>query len=337
MKTEIVVEVGNSHDGSVGIAISFIDMAVETGADVVKFQMHLGEHEGIEKEEFRVGFSKQDATRREYWNRINFSDSQWAMLSQYAESKDIEFLCTPFSVEAAEKLQALCKVKRWKIGSGDAPNLPFLDYLVSSNLPMIISTGLVSWDEILVIRERLMALGAWERTTLMHCVSSYPTPLEMSSLDIMDDLKELGCKVGLSDHSGKLSTALYALAKGIDMIEIHMTPHRKFFGPDVTSSLTVSEISSLVEYSRDFEVLANTSKTKSELFLLSEANRRLFRKGLYWLRSVSEGQFCTIGDLKFLKPSNYIDAINFEQILGKKLSQSVVENEAVMLEQFDGK
>jgi N-acetylneuraminate synthase len=334
MQTQIVVEIANIHEGSLGIATSLVEMAAHAGADAVKFQMHLGEHEGVLDEAFRVKFSMQDQSRREYWNRVNFNDRDWTFLSEFCAKKSIEFMCTPFSIEAAKKLLDLTEIKRWKVGSGDAPNLPFIDFLISTNLPLVISTGLLSWQEILLLRKRLQDSNAWERTTLMHCVSMYPTPLESSSLNLLDDLSALGGKVGLSDHSGKLTPSLFAISKGVDLIEVHMTPHDAFFGPDVTSSLTPSSIAQIINYRNELQIIRNNPLSKSSLFLASSENRMLFRKGIYWKREVSAGEKCSFEDFSFLKPSKEIDAIDFEIYVGKILKRNASAGEVVTLEDF---
>lgn len=334
MRTEIIVEIANTHEGSLGIATSLIDMAASSGADAVKFQMHLGEFEGVIDEPFRVNFSNQDKSRRDYWNRVSLTDEDWGYLSDYCNRKNIEFICTPFSVEAASKLLEFTDIKRWKVGSGDAANFPFIDDLVDTGLPLIISTGLLAWDEILILRERLKKANAWERSTLLHCVSMYPTPLERSALNLLDDLIALGGRVGLSDHSGRITPALYALDKGVELIEIHMTPHPQFFGPDVTSSLTPAMIEQLVTYRDEFQILRENPVTKSELFDLAIDNRRLFRKGIYWKTDVEVNEKCSLENFSFLKPCMGIDAINFESYLGKTLRHSVKAGDPLSMDNF---
>ena len=335
MRTEIIVEIANTHEGSLGIATSLVDMAASSGAVAVKFQMHLGEHEGVIDEPFRVNFSVQDKSRRDYWDRVGLADEDWSHLSDYCNRKGIEFICTLFSVEAASRLLQITEIKRWKVGSGDAPNLPFIDHLVATGLPLIISTGLLSWGEVLKLRDRLQNANAWERTTLMHCVSMYPTPLEYSSLNLLDDLIALGGRVGLSDHSGRLTPSIYALNKGVEIIEVHMTPHPQFFGPDITSSLTPVMLEELIMYRNEFQTLRDNPMAKATLFDLAIDNRRLFRKGIYWKTDLQVNEKCSIENFSFLKPAIGIDAIDFENYLGKTLKHSVKAGDALSHEDFN--
>jgi N,N'-diacetyllegionaminate synthase len=323
MSTEIIVEIGNSHEGSLGIARSFIDMAKSSGAEIVKFQMHMAKFEGIASEPFRVSFSHQDKTRADYWDRVDFTDDGWRNLSDYCDQLGIEFMCTPFSVEAAKRLLKLTGIRRWKVGSGDAANLPLLDFLVSTDLPLIISTGLISWEEILLIKDRLELQNAWNRTTLMHCVSMYPTPLEFSSLNILDDLKTLTPRFGLSDHSGDLAPGIIGITKGVRILEVHMAPHEMFFGPDVSSSLSHQILCQLVRFRDSFSRISANSHSRNELLELSKETSRLFRKGIYWAKDQTPGEIVDLNSFSFLKPSSGVDSIHFESFLGKKLARKV--------------
>jgi N,N'-diacetyllegionaminate synthase len=335
VKTKIIAEIGNSHEGSLGIALSFVDILADTGVDIVKFQMHMGEFEGTPDETFRVAFSQQDLNRRAYWDRVSFSNHEWGVISEYVNQLGMEFLCTPFSVEAAKRIIDITNIKRWKVGSGDAVNFPLIDYLASTSLPLVISTGLVSEEEIEQLKKRLLLLDIWEETTLMHCVSEYPTPLSHSSLGQIEKLKGSGCKIGLSDHSGSTTPSLFAIGKNVDFVEVHMTPHRKFFGPDVSSSLTPAEISSIVRFRDELEITADGEMSKGELFANASETRKLFRKGVYWAGSFAAGHICTFEDLKFLKPVAGIDSIDFESILGKKLVMGVSSLQPVDKNQFE--
>jgi len=335
-QTEIIVEIGNTHEGSLGVAKSFALMAKKSGAKTVKFQMHIAEFEGVIDEPFRVRFSDQDNTRQEYWKRINFSLENWILLAEYCKSIEIEFLCTPFSLEAAQILYDNDLIQRWKIGSGQAVEWPLIDYVSRSGLPLLVSTGLVSPEEIQLLKERLQVNGAWDRTTLLHCVSQYPAPLEQLDLHLMNDLKTLGCRVGFSDHSGNLNVPLYAISLGAEVIEVHMTPSKDYFGPDVSSSLLPTEISSLVDFAKVADVLRTSNGTKTQHFARVAELRSIFRKGVYWNARLPEGTVINKDHLRFLKPIRGIDVINYETLLGKTICVEVFPGEPVKLDQLSG-
>jgi N-acetylneuraminate synthase len=326
---EIIVEIGNTHEGSLGVAKSFVLMAKNAGAKTVKFQMHLAEFEGISHEPFRIKFSDQDESRQEYWKRVNFSLKNWINLSKYCESIGLEFLCTPFSLEAARQLFENRLIKRWKIGSGQAVEWPLIDYVAESGLPLVISTGLVSPEEILLLKERLERSGAWSRTTLLHCVSQYPAPLQHLDIHLMKELEKLGCKVGFSDHSGDPHTAMYAIAHGAQAVEVHLTPRKDYFGPDVSSSLVPEQIANLIEFASTAALLQESNGTKDLHFERVSELRKLFRKGVYWATSLPARTQVELKHLKFLKPATNIDVVNYELLLGKLTRVAVSVEEPV--------
>jgi N-acetylneuraminate synthase len=145
----------------------------------------------------------------------------------------------------------------------------------------------------------------------------------------MQDLSALGCPVGYSDHSGNLHTAMYAMARGASVIEVHMTPHRMFFGPDVSSSLLPDEIKSLVEFSKMCVLFEKSNRTKQQHFEEVESLRSLFRKGAYWSRALKPGEKVTLEDLSFLKPVAEIDVIDYEKLLGLTIAHETSEGSPV--------
>jgi N-acetylneuraminate synthase len=306
-----------------------VDMAASAGAKTVKFQMHLAEYESSAKEPFRKHFSIQDQNRFEYWKRVTFSFDHWRKLIDYTTNAGMEFLCSPFSLESAKWLLDDGRIKRWKVGSGEATNFPLLDFMIDSKLPILLSTGLVTWEELLEIKKRFEVRKAWSRVTLLHCVSMYPTPLEKISLNILEDFKSIAKNIGYSDHSGNLYVPMYVHSKGINTIEVHMTPHNLFFGPDTQASLTPEEIRTLIETSEVWSVLNSTGISRDELFNSSQATADIFRKGIYWKRDLVKGHTVSLSDLSFLKPKSEIEAKNYEKIVGRTLQSDVIQGEAV--------
>src|SRR5271167_4937148 len=143
----VIGEVAQAHDGSLGTAHAYIDAIARSGAKAVKFQTHIAAAESTPQEPWRVRFSYQDATRYEYWKRMEFTEAQWAGLKRHAEEKGIEFLSSPFSLEAAQMLQRI-GMKTWKVASGEVANSQLFDYMVETRFPIMVSTGMSSTYEI---------------------------------------------------------------------------------------------------------------------------------------------------------------------------------------------
>ena len=186
----------------------------------MKFQTHIAAAESTPGEPWRVRFSYQDASRYEYWKRMEFTEEQWLGLKRHAEEKGLEFLSSPFSIEAAKMLQRI-GVRAWKVASGEISNAPLFDFIIGTRLPMMVSTGMSSIEETDVAVARLQ--GAGIPVAVTQCTSMYPCPPEKIGLNMIPYYRQrYGCAVGLSDHSGTIFPGLAAAALGIEVLEIHV-------------------------------------------------------------------------------------------------------------------
>lgn len=332
---KIIAEIGNSHEGSLGIAFSFIDMAARAGAEIVKFQMHLPEFESTKDEPFRADTFLQDASRWNYWNRVGFSLNEWILIKEHCDHKKVEFMCTPFSLEAARILWENKLIKRWKIGSGEISNLPLLDYVFKTGAEVLLSTGLVTQNELDDLINFIGENYDVDSLVVMHCVSQYPVGLEKSSLHLINFFKErYQCRVGYSDHSGNISTALRALTLPISYLEVHLKPNDLFFGPDVTSSLTYEELEFLFKFKRDLILIEKALKSRDELFEESESTAKIFRKGLYWSRNCGIGTIISERDIILRKPEQNISGFDLNKVIGKELIKNVEAGAPIKSEHF---
>ncbi len=143
----IIAEIGQAHQGSLGLALSYINALAETGVDAVKFQVHIAEAESSEFEPFRKKFSQQDKTRCDYWKRMEFTPHQWKILKEHCELQNVEFLASPYSNAAVDVLEEL-GVKRYKIGSGEANNF-FAPVFISTEKYTVKSPGEIGTKVIL--------------------------------------------------------------------------------------------------------------------------------------------------------------------------------------------
>jgi len=179
----IVAEIGQNHDGSLGIAHSYIDAVARTGANAIKFQTHIAEAESSKNDQFRVNFSHVDKTRHDYWKRMEFTMEQWAGLHDHAVDKGLTFLSSPFSIEAAMLLDKIgCAA--WKIGSGEINNSLLLNFIGKSRKPILLSSGMSSYDEIDKAVKQINGFG--NPLVLLQCTSRYPTPLDKIGLNVME-------------------------------------------------------------------------------------------------------------------------------------------------------
>jgi N-acetylneuraminate synthase len=311
----IIAEIAQAHDGSLGAAHAYIELAKQCGADVVKFQMHIASEESTPSEPWRVKFSKQDSSRYDYWKRMEFTPDQWHELKAHCDEIGIHFLCSPFSVAAVEVLKQI-GMPAWKVASGEVFSDQMLDAMAETRWPMLVSTGMIGYDAINQVVNRIESRGL--DLTLMQCTSAYPTLADKVGLNVIQEFKtRYGCKVGLSDHSGKIYAGLAAATLGISALEVHLTFHRSCFGPDVVASLTPDELSNLVIGVREIEAMNANPVNKDALADQMAPMRSLFTKSLVAKRNLGAGAILTLDDLAIKKPGSGIPGSRINEFIGK--------------------
>lgn len=329
----IIAEVGQAHDGSLGLAHSFIDAASKSRVDAVKFQTHIANSESTIDEPFRVKFSLQDETRYDYWRRMEFTAEQWAGLAQHAKEKDLVFLSSPFSIEAVELLEKI-GIAAWKIGSGEFWSNQMLRAMMDTRKPLLISTGMSDWSD---INEMASQLTEDEYPfCLFQCTSSYPTPLGDIGLNVLDDIStKLGCPVGLSDHSGSIFPSIAAMARDAALIEVHMTLAREMFGPDVSSSLTIEELKVLVQFRDAIWLMNQNPVDKDEMAGRLKGVRDLFSKSIALNRDLCSGHVLNREDVCLKKPGTGISIKEIDKVVGKVLKHDVGTNRLLRWEDLN--
>lgn len=317
----IVAEIAQAHDGSLGLAHAFIDAAAEAGADAVKFQTHIAAAESTLDEPFRVKFSRQDSSRYEYWRRMEFAPDQWRDLSVHAQDRNLVFLSSAFSVAAVEMLSQL-GMPVWKVGSGEFESRDLLAAMLATRSPIIFSTGMSRWSEIdravTYIRSANVAFA------LLQCTSHYPTPLTKIGLNVMEALRaRYGCPVGLSDHSGRVEPSLAALARGADLVELHLTLDRRMFGPDVAASVTTEELALIVRFRDTLKVMDANPVDKDAMATQLAEMRCQFTKSLAPAHDLAHGTVIEEHMLTRKKPGTGIPAELIAKVVGRRLARNV--------------
>lgn len=325
MKTvSIIAEIGQAHDGSLGILHSYIDALANTGVDILKFQTHIAEAESSKYEPFRVHFSYEDKTRFDYWERMSFSAEQWAGIKEHCEAVGLEFMSSPFSLAAVELLESL-EVKRYKIGSGEISNLLLLERIGRTGKPIILSSGMSSFDELKSAVDFLKPYG--NAVSLLQCTTSYPTTAENVGLNVIGELKQLfpENEIGFSDHSGNIYAGLAAVSLGSRLLEFHVTFDKRMFGPDTSSSLTIDEVSQLVQGVRFIERALKNSIDKTDLTPFAGV-KNIFEKSLAVNKTLPKGHLLQAEDLEAKKPSGQgVPARQFKSIVGKALKRELAQ------------
>lgn len=325
----IIGEVAQSHDGSLGMAHSFIDAIARAGADAVKFQTHIASEESTPQEPWRVRFSPQDDSRYEYWQRMEFSEAQWKGLKEHAEAADLLFMSSPFCPKAIDLLKNI-GMKVWKVASGEIGNRPLLEQITSTGGPVILSSGMSDWAELDGAVEIVEENG--NPLAVLQCTTAYPCPPEKIGLNLLDELRSrYSLPVGLSDHSGNIFAGLAATALGAEVIEIHVALSREMFGPDVPASVTTGELRQLVDGVRRIERMIDSPVSKSEIAKEMQPLRQLFIKSVVAGLDLPAGTILKEEHLKLKKPGQGLDASRIPELIGRRLGRDLKTDEFLQL------
>jgi N-acetylneuraminate synthase len=276
----VIAEAGVNHNGDLKLARALIDVAVEAGADAVKFQTFRAERlatPDAPKAEYQVQTTGNAEAQFEMLRRLELSADAHRELQAYCHERGIIFLSTPFDEEAVDLLDEL-GVAAFKISSGDLTNSPLLEHVASKGKPVILSTGMSELSELIEAVSVLNTAGC-ENPVLLHCVSNYPADPAEVNLRAMQTMRSaFDVPVGFSDHTQGIDVALAAVALGACVIEKHFTLDRTMPGPDHRASLEPTELRELVRSIRRVETaLGNGRKvpTASELETAKVARRSL--------------------------------------------------------------
>lgn len=323
-----IAEIGQAHDGSIGMAHSYIESLKGTKITSLKFQMHIAEAESSIHETFRTNFSYEDKTRFDYWKRMEFTEEQWAGLKTHCEDLGFEFLVSPFSIAALNLLEKF-KVKRIKIGSGETSNYLLMDQVKSRGIDIILSTGMDSIEDISNNISRISC----DNLSVLHCTTAYPTNKKNYFLNRIRELKNLygdRCKIGFSDHSGDPLVLAAGLGQGAEILEYHVVFDKNSFGPDSSSSIEVRDLHNISNSLNNIYESFNYQFTST---VETKRNKNLFGKSLCVNQNLKEGHKLEIKDLESKKPGNMgISAKDYTKVVGKTLNKDLNQYSFLTLE-----
>jgi N-acetylneuraminate synthase len=318
-----IAEIGQAHEGSLGIAHSYIDAIADTGVNAIKWQTHIAEAESSIHEPFRVKFSYEDETRMDYWKRMEFTLEQWREIKDHCEQKGLEFMSSPFSLSAVDLLEEI-GVYRYKIGSGEVSNFLMLDKIARTGKPIILSSGMSSFKELDSTVEFLKPFN--NHLTILQCTTAYPTAPIDWGLNVIGELKDrYSFPVGFSDHSGDIHACLAATALGASVLEFHVVFDKRMFGPDAKASLTVDQVAGLVAgvHAIESSLQHPVDKLSNKRF---DKLKGIFEKSLALNTGVTKGDILTEEMLEAKKPKSLgIDAALYQQVIGKKVNKDMVK------------
>lgn len=328
-KTLIIAEAGVNHNGSLSLAKEMVDVAVECGVDIVKFQTAIPEQlvsKFASKAEYQITQTGALESQLEMIKKITLSFDEFISLERYCSEKGIIFLSTPFDIPSINFLKDI-NISCWKIPSGEITNYPYLVEIAKTNLPVILSTGM---SEIFEIQEAIDVLkkNGVNNIALMHCNTEYPTPMEDVNLKAMITMKNFfDLDVGYSDHTLGIEVPIAAVAMGATIIEKHFTLSRKMIGPDHQSSLEPSELKEMVKKIRNIELALGTGvKTVSSS---ERKNIEIARKSIIASRKIFKGEIISVDNITTKRPGTGINPMNWNSIIGGQAIRDFEEDELI--------
>jgi sialic acid synthase SpsE len=315
-----VAEAGINYDGDFKKCFELIDAAKSAGADAIKFQTHLAEHEMLDTK-IMLAHSKKE-TVFDLMKKCELTLKQHKKLKKYCEKKKIIFLSTPFSIQAADLLKKI-SVKAIKIGSGECNNLPLIEHVAKFKKPTIISTGMNSLASI--TKTFNFAKKINNKIILMHCISMYPAPSSKSMLDTIPVFKKIfKCPVGFSDHSDDIYLAVAAVALGANIIEKHFTVSKKWSGPDIKLSITPDKFKKMVEVCNE----VHSSKGIRNKILKEEIPVTNFAfASVVTLKKIKKNEKFSKKNIWVKRPgTGKIPAKDLDKIFNKRSNKTLLEN-----------
>ncbi len=331
-QTYIIAEIGNTHEGSLGLAKKFIESAKQCSVDCVKFQTHIFEAESLPDAPNPPYF--KDETRKEYLERTSFSFEKWCELKRFAEIEmKMDFISSPFSMEAVDLLENV-GVKAYKIPSGEVTNIPLLEKIGKTGKEIYLSSGMSSWSELDEAVHVLLANGTTD-LTIMQCTSKYPCPPEHSGLNVIREMKNrYKTKVGYSDHTIGLAVPIAAVVMGAVVIEKHFTLSKQMYGSDAINATEPDEFKYMVDQIRQVEIALTNNVDKNQAQESLKHMKTTFEKSIVASQNIKKGTTLSFKHFAFKKPGDGLPSKYYTQLIGKKVKKDIKINHKFRNEDF---
>lgn len=329
----IICEISANHNGHIGKAFELISAAASTGCDAIKLQSYTPDTMTIDhdSEDFIINGGLWDGYKLyDLYSEAQTPFDWHKKLFLHARTLGVEILSTPFDESSVDLLESL-DVNVFKIASFEITDLPLIRHVAKKGKPIIMSTGLASLHEISCAVDTVYAEGN-EQIILLHCVSSYPAPIEQSNVRTVKHLSDTFNVVsGLSDHTLSNATSVAAIAVGGSVIEKHFTLKRSDGGTDAAFSLEPDEFANLTRECK--EAWRSLGKVDYSLQEAEKPNIK-FRRSIYFVRDLAEGSVVTEEDIRVIRPGFGLAPVEINRILGRRLKADVARGEATDWKHF---
>lgn len=326
----VIAEIGINHGGDLELAKYLVTLAAKAGAECVKHQTHFIADEMTEEAK-SIYPPNADISIWEVMENCALPPDDEIALKHHAEQLGLIYLSTPFSRMAADFLDEI-DVPAFKIGSGEADNLPLIRHIASLGRPVILSTGMQSISTIKASVNILQSAGI--EFALLECTNLYPSPPDIVSLKGVSELQEAfpGVPIGFSDHSIGSEMALASVAMGACILERHFTDSRYRVGPDISCSMDPAELRWLVDRSKEIHIALHNEKRRTEVEV---EVYRFARASVVADKDLAEGHVIDETDIWARRPGNgEIPGYDFDRVVGRTLTKAVTRNTQLQWSDF---
>ena len=333
MKTLIIAEAGVNHNGSINLAKQLIDVAADSGADLVKFQTLNADRmvtKQAAKAKYQMLATDSAESQHEMLRKLELSESAHRELIAYSGNRKIGFFSTGFDILSINLLVNLGQ-ELFKIPSGEITNLPYLRHIGRLGKTVILSTGMSSMDEIEAAITLLEESGtSRKRITVLHCTTAYPAPVADVNLRAMRSIhKNLKVAVGYSDHTLGIEVPIAAVALGATVIEKHFTVDRALPGPDHKASLEPAEFKNMVLAIRNIELALGDGIKR--LMPSEIENIEIARKSIVASQKILKGELFSSHNLTSKRPGNGISPMKWDEVMGTKAKKDFSVDEIISI------
>lgn len=331
MKTLIIAEAGVNHNGDLNTALKLCDVAKLCGADVVKFQTWITDKiitKNVAKADYQKENTNNNDSQYEMLKKLELSQDDFRIIKKHCDEIGIIFASTADDKDSLDFLVNL-GIPFIKVGSGDIGNVSYLRYIGSKNLPVILSTGMSTLEDINISLKALRQGGA-KSIALLHCTTNYPCPYDSVNLNAMDTLrKEYDLPVGYSDHTKGIEVSIAAVSKGATIIEKHFTLNKNMDGPDHLASTEPQEFKLMVDSIRNIEKALGDGKkvpTNDELNISKVVFKRIVAT-----RLIRKGEIITEDSITCKRNETGELASNWDNVIGKVSNKDYSIDEGITL------
>ena len=325
----VVAEACDNHLGDLGRAMEMVRQAKLASADAVKFQHHLPDEEMLPDVPMSANFNMP---LYQFLKRYALTLDHHRRLKEYCEAIDIHYLCTPFSWRAAQELAGL-GVEAYKIGSGELTDLPTIERIASFGKPMIVSTGMSTWEEIDRTYTMLRKMGV--PLALMNCVSEYPPRYEDVNVGLIPVMiaNYADAVIGHSDHTPDLFTSFAAVTLGAKIIEKHIILDKRQPGPDQAVSIDMADLAQLVDGIRKIEASSGAVKRVHQH---EEEIRRWAARSLIATRPIAAGETISDQMIWSKRPGTGIPSHRRAEVIGRRAARDIPTDRLLAWEDIEG-